>query len=138
MSDVPAEARRAGALRRALASWLEITAFDRARIVDIALAVYEAMANTVEHAYRNGAAGTMTVRAVYSDVERTLNIEVVDVGHWQTPTVDPLRGNGLTLISALSHASNVEHTDSGTRVTMSWGVETSSALMTDIAGRSTR
>lgn len=135
ISGVPADATRASALRRALAAWLEVTAFDRARITDIALATYEALANAVEHAYRNVAAGTMTLRAVYSNTDRTLEVAVTDAGHWQAPTVDPLRGNGLPLISALTQESAVEHTDSGTTVVMNWSADTPLAPVTDIFSR---
>ena len=132
MSGVPADARRAGTLRRVLATWLEVTAFDRVRIIDIALAAYEAMANAVEHAYRNATAGTMSLRVVYSNTDRTLEVAVSDAGRWKASTPDPVRGNGLPLISALCEAATVEHTDGGTTVVMNWTADTPIAPVTNL------
>lgn len=119
IAKITADARRVGAVRRALQSWLEATTFDPARIGDVALAVYEALANTVEHAYA-GTCGTFTVRAGYMPTEHLLAVAVIDHGHWQSPTPKPLRGNGLRLATVLSDDVNIEHGAEGTTVLMKW------------------
>ncbi|SNT29910.1 Anti-sigma regulatory factor (Ser/Thr protein kinase) [Rhodococcoides kyotonense] len=123
-SDVPADARAISGIRHALVGWLGITEFDDTRVADISLAVYEAMANTVEHAYSHtAAAGTLTLRAGYSSVERALQVVVLDHGRWQEDTSDRLRGNGIPLMSALCDDVSVDHTDAGTSVLMHWLVD---------------
>lgn len=121
ISEVPADGARVGSIRRALTAWLEATRFDPTRIADVVLAVYEAMANTAEHAYRHASmTGTFTVRAAYSSLEHLLSIVVIDHGHWRPAVPDSYRGNGLRLVAALSGGSRVDHTDIGTTVSMYW------------------
>lgn len=110
IADVPATAARAGAVRHSVASWLEAAGIEVRRRSDVELAVYEALANTVEHAYRGAeTAGTFTVHGAYSPHEHRLEISVVDHGRWRPPTPNPLRGNGLTLISAVASDAAVAH-----------------------------
>ncbi len=121
VSEVPAVASRITALRRALEAWLGATAFDARRTGDIVLAVYEAMANVVEHAYRQAAAtGTITLRAAYSAADRVLQVAVIYHGQWSTTEPDPVRGNGIPLMTALCTTSSIDHTATGTSVLLQW------------------
>ncbi|NIL74809.1 hypothetical protein RhoFasB10_00901 [Rhodococcus sp. B10] len=121
IADVPATPSRAGAVRHAVASWLDAAAIDSSRRPDVELAVYEALANTVEHAYRDfDVPGTFTVRAAFSALEQTLEVAVVDHGRWRPPTPNPMRGNGLPLISAVTSVSSVAPSSEGTSVVMRW------------------
>ncbi|OLT35051.1 hypothetical protein BJF84_15860 [Rhodococcus sp. CUA-806] len=121
IADVPATPDRAGAVRHTLGSWLEAAGFDPGRRPDVELAVYEALANTVEHAYRDAHThGTFTVHAVYSGVGNMLEVVVRDSGRWRTPTPDPARGNGLPLITAVTTESAVTQSGEGTTVVMRW------------------
>lgn len=121
IADVPATAARASAVRHTVASWLDAAAIDIHTRGDVELAVYEALANTVEHAYRGAeTAGTFTVHAAYSQLEHHLEIAVADHGQCQVPTPNPLRGNGLPLISAVASETAVTPSDQGTTVVMRW------------------
>ena len=121
MSEVPADALCIGAVRRALAAWLYILPFDDTRRADVVLAVYEAMANVVDHAYldRDGV-GTMQITATYTVDAGSLDVTVVDRGRWKNPVHDALRGNGLPLIAALSTVSAVDRSATGTTVRARW------------------
>lgn len=122
--NMPATAGQAAALRHTLADWLVTTPFDEVQRYDIVLAVYEAMANAVEHAYAHThISGTLSLRAAYSDAQRLLQIAVSDHGRWREPTVNALRGNGIPLMTSLSDDSSIGHTDAGTTVLMQWGVD---------------
>lgn len=121
ISDAPADPSHASAIRRALAEWLSATAFTEQTRYDITLAVYEAVANAVEHAYRDRTVtGTMTVHAAYSAAQGALQVSVSDHGTWQQPTPTPLRGNGIPLMTALSNDTSIDHTHRGTSVLMNW------------------
>lgn len=121
MSDVPADALCIGAVRRALAAWLRILPFDDARRADVVLAVYEAMANVVDHAYLDtDGVGTMQISATYSVDLGALDVTVADLGRWKLPVHNALRGNGLPLITALSTSSTVDHSGTGTTVRATW------------------
>lgn len=121
--DVPAHGEAISGIRHALVGWLGITDFDDDRSADIALAVYEAMANVVEHAYRDmDTTGTLDLRAGYSTVERALQVVVVDHGVWQRPAPNPMRGNGIPLMTALCDGVSIGHSDAGTSVLMNWFV----------------
>lgn len=123
VSEAPADPSQATAIRRALAEWLETTAFDELARYDIALVVYEAMANAVEHAYpTHSSASTMTVRAAYSEADGGLQIAVSDYGQWKEREPDPLRGNGIPLMTRLSDDSSIQHTERGTTVLLNWNI----------------
>lgn len=122
--NAQATAGRAADLRHALADWLVTTPFGERERYDIVLAVYEAMANAVEHAYAHiGIDGTMSLQASFSEAEGLLQIEVSDRGRWREPTPSEIRGNGIPLMGSLSDNSSIGHTDSGTTVLMQWTVE---------------
>lgn len=123
ISDAPADPSQAGAIRRALAEWLTTTAFTDQDRGDIALAVYEALANAAEHAYSTRpSSGTMTVHAAYSAIQGALEVSISDHGAWRPPVPDPMRGNGIRLMTALSDGTSIDHTDHGTTVLMHWSV----------------
>ena len=125
ISDAPADPSHARSIRRALAQWLTATVFDDHARRDITLAVYEALANAVEHAYvRHPNTGTMTARAAYSHTRGVLQVSVTDHGRWRpsTPASTPMRGNGILLMNALSEDTSIDHTEEGTTVVMSFPV----------------
>lgn len=125
MSEVPADALCIGAVRRALAAWLYILPFDSTRRADIVLAVYEAMANVVDHAYLDSdGVGTMQIGVTYTVDVGSLDVTVIDRGRWKNPVHNGLRGNGLPLISALSTVSTVDRSATGTTVRARWSSTT--------------
>ncbi|MEJ2863683.1 ATP-binding protein [Actinomycetospora flava] len=112
-----ATAQRLIGLRQSLARWAAETPLSEDRQEDLVLAAYEAMANSAEHAYPAGQGGPLEITAVCAADE--LRVTVADEGRWKTP--DPgetVRGRGRAMIGFLSDASDVEHRDGGTTVTM--------------------
>ncbi|MFJ7219906.1 ATP-binding protein [Amycolatopsis sp. NPDC098790] len=116
---IAAEADRLPELREALADWLGTLSLSEERREDVVLAGYEAMANSAEHAYRNGDAGPVDVRA--EALNGRLTVTVTDYGAWRAPVAtNGLRGRGLLLIDSLADQSAQVHRDDGTTVTMTW------------------
>lgn len=118
---VPAVAGRLTGLRYALAEWAEhagLPAEDREALV---LASYEAMANTVEHAYVGQLQGVLDLRAVRDLARRCVTVTVTDFGRWKPPSAEPgTRGRGLRLIHGLTTTAAITPSTTGTTVVMSW------------------
>lgn len=84
---------------------------------DVALAVSEAVGNSVVHAFRFGKQGSIQVRA--ETTQDTLIVVVRDDGVGMVPDLDrPGLGLGTSLISRLSKEATFESSDAGTTVTM--------------------
>ena len=84
---------------------------------EVALAVSEAVANAVIHAFRFGKEGSVRVRARRGDGE--LLVIVADNGVGMVPDLaNPGLGVGTSLISRLSEQATFESSDAGTTVTM--------------------
>jgi PAS domain S-box-containing protein len=118
---VPADPSRLRGIRRSVARWLAAGAVDDRVVRDVVLAVSEACANAVEHAY--GPAGGAV--AVEGDLRDGLvTIHVRDEGTWRSPRAGH-RGRGLSLIEATMDAVEVRRGTAGTEVRMSrttaWG-----------------
>lgn len=113
--EFDATARRLSDARHRLATWLRANDVAESLCADIVLVVNEACSNCVEHAYRGRDPGRMRIEA--DMVEGRLQIRVADSGSWKTPPVDPgTRGRGLMLIHALSDEVELDGTDAGTTV----------------------
>ncbi|WP_410595638.1 ATP-binding protein [Amycolatopsis sp. lyj-23] len=105
-------------LRRQLIAWFGQAGLPAGRIQDLVLAVYEALANVVEHAYL-GAPGTLDLHAHRHGSRVT--VTVIDRGCWRPAAVPGLlRGRGLPLIHTLADESAFTTTPAGTVVEMSW------------------
>ncbi|MEV6825646.1 ATP-binding protein [Amycolatopsis sp. NPDC051102] len=116
--DVPAEAAQLGQLRDQLAAWAAGIGLPPRRVQDLLLAVYEAMANVVVHAYPDRD-GTFTLHACRTRGSVTITIR--DHGQWQpVPRSGLLGGRGLPLIHTLADQALVETSVAGTTVTMTW------------------
>lgn len=122
--DVPAKADQLAALRRTLKDWLNAAAVPHDLAADLVAAANEACSNSIEHAYRNGAAGTddipnsRVVLTAECDTQ-TVNIVVMDTGHWKPRAADPgPRGRGIDMMRALTEDLEIDHTETGTRVRM--------------------
>jgi serine/threonine-protein kinase RsbW len=107
--------------RHALAEFLQQNRFPDDRAYDVLLACYEAMANTVEHAYPSACDGTFDLSATY-DRAGTLTVTITDRGEWKIDGPDPAsrRGRGLQLVRACADRSEVVSGNSGTRVHLQW------------------
>ncbi|MGF0311983.1 ATP-binding protein [Rhodococcus sp. IEGM1428] len=116
----PADADRASAIRRELGEWLDSVGVDPDRAYDVVLATYEAIANSVEHAYRDHAdRGTLDIRVLWV-ADGRIDVKVVDRGGWASHNSDPNRGRGVPLMRALADSAAVTSDQNGTTVHMIW------------------
>jgi anti-anti-sigma factor len=113
---LPAEAKVLRELRAAVLAWAAATGIDDDDTYDLQLAVGEAAANAVEHAYRGRAPGTMSVELA-RDTDGAINARVRDEGSWRPiPDDKGYRGRGLELIRDVSSRMQLHHGPEGTEV----------------------
>jgi serine/threonine-protein kinase RsbW len=114
---IPAQVRELHGVRRALGTWLDGQGAPPEVGAEVALAVHEAAANAVEHAYPRGA-GDLIVRARHDDGRLVVVVE--DEGEWRPPSRTDQRGRGLALMHGLMDDVEIvpSRTGSGTRVTL--------------------
>ena len=107
---------RLAPLRADLRHWADQQGLPAATEGDLQLAVGEACANAVEHAYHDDPTGSVDVAV--TPVEEGLQVEVRDHGRWRPPGHTEGRGRGTGIMQTLS--SHFERTtdDDGTVVTM--------------------
>jgi anti-sigma regulatory factor (Ser/Thr protein kinase) len=119
---IPAQAEELQSIRQALGTWLEGQGASHEVGAEVALAVHEAAANVVEHAYPRGS-GELIVRARHDDGRLVVVVE--DEGEWRAPSRTDQRGRGLTLMHGLMDAVEIVPSEagSGTRVTLRRRVE---------------
>jgi anti-sigma regulatory factor (Ser/Thr protein kinase) len=114
--DLSANPRELSRLRRAIAEWAVRAGVPRSTSEDVILAVNEAVANAMEHAYGPGDA-RVEVAARCSDAG-TLEVRVRDFGRWRAVRPDDGGGRGLTLIRNLMDDVTIDATGDGTTVLM--------------------
>ncbi len=117
----PADPAQLSVIRRELAGWLAPLALPADETAAVVLAVDEAAANSVRHAYGPAETGAveLTLWTEPGDEAQpaTLCIEVVDHGHWQAPTERPTEGGrGIRLMSNLSESVLIHYDERGSRV----------------------
>ncbi len=118
---VPAAAGRLAGLRHALAEWAGRVGLSDEDVEALVLASYEAMANSVEHAYRDETQGVLDLRGRVDDEQGRVVVTVTDYGQWKPPEPSGgLRGRGLSLIQGLTTTATITPTVDGTTVTMFW------------------
>jgi anti-anti-sigma factor len=115
--DLPAEPERLRGLRRAVAAWAATVGLVEDQLYDLQLALGEAAANSVEHAYRDAA----RPGRVQVELERlpggAVRVAVRDQGRWRPAPEDKgHRGRGLDLVHELGTAVAVRRGDGGTEV----------------------
>jgi serine/threonine-protein kinase RsbW len=124
---VPAAAAELPALRRALSSWSGEAGLGPEAVQSVVLAAYEAMANVVDHAYRNDP-GMLDVRASCTGRDG-ITVTVTDFGHWRQLPADPgSRGRGLLLMRRLATSTEIDATADGTSVLLWWSRATLAAF----------
>lgn len=118
-----ARAENIAIVRHALGGFGEAFAVPESKLADIRLAVTEACANVVVHAYPDGDEGPMEVLAGMN--ERELTVLVRDWGAGIRPRSDsPGLGLGLSLIAALAEKVQLGHDDEEhTEVRMTFALE---------------
>jgi anti-sigma regulatory factor (Ser/Thr protein kinase) len=101
-------------MRRSLSSWLAALGAGEDESYDILLAVGEAAANAVEHAY-----GPVDEQFVLTAeiVEGEVHLTVADQGRWR-PARGTNRGRGIDLMRQLMDEVDVTMADHGTVVRM--------------------
>ncbi|HEX3468675.1 MAG TPA: ATP-binding protein [Candidatus Elarobacter sp.] len=113
------------ALRHALAAFLSALDIEPPLREDIIIAVGEAVANAVEHAYHTGSSGTVELHAA-TDAENTLMVDVFDRGAFIDRELREGRGLGLRIVRAIARAVSID-TDGGTRIRMVFNTEPAAA-----------
>ncbi|MDP9430596.1 MAG: SpoIIE family protein phosphatase, partial [Actinomycetota bacterium] len=109
-AELPADPRRLSGVRRAVAAWTAAAGLPHDTAEDLQLALGEALANAVEHAYAAAADEAGCSYRVARDAEGGVRVEVRDTGVWRPPPADRgYRGRGLELISALATDVEVAH-----------------------------
>ena len=120
--EVPAVPTSLGRIRYALRRWIGSNDISDDESVNILLAVGEATANAVEHAY-GPAGGTVAVGIARNG--DTVVATVRDTGRWRLPR-GTNRGRGVGIMEKCTEAMSVERTDEGTEVRLQFGLDRSS------------
>jgi serine/threonine-protein kinase RsbW len=125
-------------VRHSITEWTTLLGLPAAQVYDIAIASYEAMANTVAHAYLNhnpddtyidNDSGTEADAAVLDIVATThrdddgffVVVNVTDYGSWRDPESTPSRPRfGCLLMYGLTDQCSIASSASGTTVELTW------------------
>ena len=114
---VPADPAVLSQVRARVREWLSLldaAGQDQAAIV---VATNEAVTNAIDHAYRDGASGTVRIEALLDAYGRAC-VTVSDHGRWRGAPVEPgHRGRGLTIMRSFMDSVEVDD-DDGTAVMM--------------------
>lgn len=111
----PADPEQLVMIRRELGGWLAPLALTEVETADVVLAVDEAAANAVRHAYGPEESGVVELTLWTED--DTLCIEIVDHGNWRPPVDKPtVGGRGIPLMNHMSEAVLIRYDDRGSRV----------------------
>jgi anti-sigma regulatory factor (Ser/Thr protein kinase) len=111
---LPAEPSVLSDARRSMRRWLRRTGADEQSVADMTLAISEACANAIEHAY-SPARAEFDLRV--SRDNGTITASVRDVGRWRSPRGEN-RGRGLAIIGTVMDEVEVESSDEGTEIVM--------------------
>ena len=120
---LPALAGELRPLREGLHEWLSIHGMESVAST-LVLAVGEACANAIEHAYAGGPHGPIEV-AIDQHEGDTLSVTVRDFGRWRTPAEtgehEGHRGRGMGIMSSLTTDFHCESGEHGTIVRFELG-----------------
>jgi two-component sensor histidine kinase len=108
--------RELSRLRRSLQAWRRRSQPPDRVESDLLLAVNEACANAIEHAYPDGAPGSIEI-TVTPAPDGSYVATVRDFGTWRPPAAASTdRGRGLNIIRDISHGFELRSTAEGTLV----------------------
>jgi CHASE3 domain sensor protein/anti-sigma regulatory factor (Ser/Thr protein kinase) len=112
--ELPADRGSVTSARHAVARWLTGAGANQDELYELSVAVGDACANAVEHAYGPGDA-TFEVGAELVNGEVVLDVR--DAGSWRDPR-GVNRGRGLQLMNAFTDSVQIDKTEKGTHVRM--------------------
>ena len=112
--ELPADSHVLARVRRLLRRWLHERGAGPEMITEVTLAVNEACANAIEHAYSPGPA---TFHFSASAEGGVVTVRVRDTGSWRESRGSD-RGRGLTIIRSAMDEVEVSSADGGTEVAM--------------------
>ena len=113
---MPAEPARLTVMRRAIRRWATAAGLGDDLSDDLLLALGEAAANAVEHAYRDGASGDWCYEVARRG-DGSVAVVVQDWGSWRPPPADPgYRGRGVEFVRHLADEVTFDRGDTGTTV----------------------
>ncbi|MBV8530399.1 MAG: SpoIIE family protein phosphatase [Candidatus Eremiobacteraeota bacterium] len=110
---LPAAPSSAAIARRLASRYARVAKLSPERTFDLTIAVGEAAANAVEHAYR-GAAGDFVLRLTTR--EDKIFGELQDLGTWRDAAPAVERGRGLSILRATTRRCDVNRSANGTTV----------------------
>ncbi len=113
--EVPATAEQLATIRHLIRRWVTVNDGTDDDCAAFAIAITEACANSVEHAYGPGDA-SVQVRAALLDGEATVTVR--DRGRWRAPGGDN-RGRGIPLMREFMDDVVIDTGDDGTTVQLS-------------------
>lgn len=122
--SLPAESRSLAVLRRVLGRWLKAAGAGETEIYETLVAVGEACANAIAHAYPAGEAA-FEVEATRSGSQ--LEITVRDFGSWR-PARGEERRRGLTLMEQLMEHVTIDKGETGTTVVLRRSLQNGAAV----------
>ncbi|KDE97795.1 histidine kinase [Mycolicibacterium aromaticivorans JS19b1 = JCM 16368] len=115
---IPADPLHLAPARAALRDWLTSAGIDHDQAQDVLVAAGEAVTNAIEHGYRHGEGGTITLQAT-SEVD-LLRLTISDAGSWKPKeTGYTHRGRGIQIMEALMEDVSILPDESGTVVRLS-------------------
>jgi serine/threonine-protein kinase RsbW len=122
---LPAEPTTPSVVRARFRKWLEGHGWPADAVDDVILAVHEAVANVIDHAYPAGYTGDVALTAtLLADGRGRQRVRIVvrDRGRWRTPPTDPgYRGRGLQMVRSCMEDLEILpgiHSRDGTEITM--------------------
>lgn len=116
-TSLPARPTALRTLRRAVTAWGEAAGLPAELVEDLQLALGEAAANSVEHAYPEPGPDDTFSYTLSRTADDALAVRVRDHGRWRPAPADPgHRGRGMQVIRALGEDVHVEAGADGTEV----------------------
>jgi serine/threonine-protein kinase RsbW len=134
----PADPAQLSVIRHELAGWLAPLALTDDETAEVVLAVDEAAANAVRHAYGPGTSGRVEL-TMWTE-PGTLCVEIVDHGSWRPPAErTPVggaadSGRGIPLMSSMADAVLIHYDERGSRVLLRHHVADDEPADADVPG----
>jgi anti-sigma regulatory factor (Ser/Thr protein kinase) len=111
---LPAEPSVLSGIRHTMRRWLVAHGANEDELAEMTMAISEACANAIEHAYAPGPR-TFELEALTSGGVATVTVR--DSGQWRDPRGQH-RGRGLGIINAAMHDVDIARNPDGTVITM--------------------